>query len=126
MVNRKIERTEVLEPCIKLCKRLKGMGYILKWRRLDALDYYHEPGDPDIEIWFSRENTLWILMCECKSPEGKLRLSQIEYRDKYRMFKNVTYQEIKDVKILERLILEHADNINLKPEQLKEMKNTEL
>ena len=125
-INKTLEKDEVLIPCIKLCKRLKGMGYIIKWRRLDALDYYHEPGDPDLEIWFIKDNTLWILMAECKAPKGKLRPSQVEYRDKYKYFKNVIYLEIRDVEELKKSIMNIADNINFNPSSFKEMSEYEI
>ena len=84
MVNQRIERLEVLEPCMKLCKQLQIQGYVLRWKRLDALDYYHESGEPDLEIWFSKDKNIWILMAECKRPLGGVLLpSQIKYRNKF-------------------------------------------
>lgn len=108
--NKNIERTEVLNPCMKLCKQLKIQGWILKWRRLDALDYYHEAGDPDLEIWFPKDNHVWILMAECKKPiGGKLRPSQIAYRNKYKKFNNIIYAEIRSVAQLEQLVKGFSD-----------------
>ena len=118
-----LEKTEVLEPCKKLCKKLKMQGYILKWRRLDALDYYHEPGDPDLEIWIKRGNCLCIIMAECKYGKGKLRPSQVSCMDKYSGFKNVFYTIIDDVNKLQSLILGLDDNIYLNQELFNEFKN---
>lgn len=123
-MNKILERTEVLEPCMKLCKRLKLMGYILKWRRLDALDCYHEPGDPDIEIWVSCAGILTIIMCECKYGDGKLRKSQIECKEKYSKYKNVIYRDIYSVYVLKELIINMADNINFNPEIFNDFNNT--
>src|SRR5580692_7547780 len=112
MVNERRERLEVLEPCLKLCKKLKIAGYILKYRRLDALDYYHENGDPDIEIWFSDSEHLCILMVECKSNKGKLSPAQILCKDKYKKYNNVKYMEVRDVKQLKDFLYDRAVNIN--------------
>lgn len=122
MVNQRIERLEVLEPCLKLCKKLKIAGYIIKYRRLDALDTYHESGDPDIEIWFKRNNLLCIFMVECKKPiGGVLSHSQILCKGKFSNLDNVIYEVITDVKSLSKRIIDCADNINHNPEQFKEM-----
>lgn len=122
MVNKQIEREQVLKPCLKLCKRLKQQGYIIKYRRLDALDSYHEPGDPDIEIWFIKDTWLWVLMVECKAPQGQLRPSQISYKNKYSGVLNTVYLIVRDPLDLKRYIVVNAENINFKPEQLEEMK----
>lgn len=123
MVNQRKERLEVLEPCKKLCKQLKQMGYIVKWRRLDALDFYHEPGDPDLEIWVFSQSMLVIIMCECKKPEGGILIkSQIECKEKYIKFKNVIYIETNSVNILKDLIMKIADNQYFKPEVFNEFK----
>ena len=122
MPNKQIEREEVLKPCLKLCKKLKAQGYILKYRRLDALDYYHEAGDPDIEIWFKRKDLLCIFMVECKKPlGGKISICQIKYRDRFNYYSNVIYELITDVYSLEKRIIDLADNINFKSEEFKEM-----
>lgn len=104
MVNRKIERKEVVEPCLKLCKQLLGT-HILQYRRLDALDAWHINGSPDIEIWVPKDNFVWILMPECKKPVGGIiSKSQIEYRDRYKKFNNVIYMIITNVSELKNLI----------------------
>lgn len=105
MVNKRIEREQVLNPCLKLCKSFLGT-YILQYKRLDALDVYHINGSPDIEIWLSKNDYLYILMAECKQPEkGILSNNQIIYREKYKLFKNVIYVEITDVMQLRKIIL---------------------
>lgn len=108
-INKRIERLEVLEPCLKLCKQLLGT-HVLEYKRLDALDSYHISGSPDIEIKVSKDNMVWIIQCECKKPEGGvLGESQIKYRDKYKVFKNIIYAEITDVLKLKELILTTSD-----------------
>lgn len=103
------------------------MGYILKWRRLDALDLYHEPGDPDIEIWVSKDNLLTIIMAECKKPNGgSLRPSQIKCRDKYSKFLNVLYVEIRSSIELKKLIINNYDNYNFNPDLFREFESIEL
>lgn len=109
MVNKKIERQQVLEPCLKLCKQLLGT-HILQYRRLDALDTWHVSGSPDIEIWVPKEKIIWILMPECKKPIGGiLSKKQMDYRDKYKVFNNVIYMEVTDVLQLKKLILNTSD-----------------
>jgi hypothetical protein len=121
------EREQVLKPCLKLCKRLKSQGYILKYRRLDALDMWHENGDPDIEIWVSSQDIVIIIMCECKKPEGGvLSKKQLECRDKYIKFRNVIYIETNSVDILKDLIMKVADNQYFNPEQFNEFKKLSL
>lgn len=127
MVNEQTERTEVLVPCMKLCKKLKSAGYILKYRRLDALDYYHESGDPDIEIWISKNDILVIIMAECKKPSGgTLSNNQIECRDKYKVFKNVIYIEIRDVETLKSLIMNIAESKYFNKDIFKEFLDLKL
>lgn len=109
MANHQLERKEVLEPCLKLCKKLLGT-HILQYRRLDALDSYHISGSPDIEIWVPKDNMVMIIMAECKAPHGGVfSPKQIEYRDKYKKFINVIYEEINDIKRLLNLILNTSD-----------------
>lgn len=105
MVNKRDETLLVLEPCLKLCKQFLGT-YVLQYKRLDALDRYHISGSPDIEIWISKDANVFILMCECKRPDGGiLGKSQIKYCDKYKVYKNVLYVEITDVLQLKKIIV---------------------
>lgn len=100
-----IEKEQVLKPCLKLCKQLLN-SHIIKYRRLDALDYYHENGDPDIEIWINHKNHIFIIMAECKKPIGGIfSLSQKKYENKYKIFDNVLYIGITDVIQLKEIIL---------------------
>lgn len=109
MPNKRIERLQILDPCLKLCKKYLGT-HILQYKRLDALDSYHISGSPDIEIWVPRESMVWILMCECKKPDGGiLSPNQKDYRSKYSIFKNVIYIEITDVFQLKQLVLNTSD-----------------
>lgn len=109
MVNNNIERKQVLEPCLKLCKQLLGT-HILQYRRLDALDSYHISGSPDIEIWVPREKLVILIMAECKKPVGGVfSPKQIEYQDKYKVFKNVIYIGITEVKQLKDIVLSTSD-----------------
>jgi hypothetical protein len=108
-MNQRLERTKVLEPCLKLCKQLLGT-HILQYRRLDALDSYHVSGSPDIEIWIPKDNLVYIIMAECKKPEGGIfSIKQKQYRDKYLKYKNVLYEGITDVKELKNIILNISD-----------------
>lgn len=103
--NKRIEAQEVLKPCMSLCRKLKIVGRILKWRRLDAKDYYHEEGDPDLEIWVANNNILTIIMAECKKPTGGiLSKKQQECRDKYSPYSNVKYVVITNVNQLKDII----------------------
>ena len=109
MKNQQLERKLVLEPCLKLCKKLLGT-HILQYRRLDALDSYHVSGSPDIEIWVPKDNMVFIIMAECKKPVGGVFSPKQEaYRDKYLEYKNVLYEGITDVKYLKYLILNISD-----------------
>ena len=76
-----------------MLKSLEDQGIILEYKRLDAFDYQHVKGSPDIEIRYVLDNILHILMCECKRPDGKGRQleSQIEYEKKYKSCANVDY-----------------------------------
>lgn len=108
-INKRIEKEQVLIPCLSLCRKLLG-AHVLQYRRLDALDSYHISGSPDIEIWISKESYLWIIMAECKIPSGGiLSDKQMGYRDKYTAFKNIIYSEIRDVVELKKLILSNSD-----------------
>lgn len=116
MSNQRIEKLEVLNPCIKLCKGLLGT-HIIKYRRLDALDMYHESGDPDIEIWIPQTDRIFILMAECKKPiGGKLSDNQVIYKNKYKSFYNVRYVEITSDKQLKKEIMNYS---HYKNEELK-------
>lgn len=116
MVNKKIEKEQVLNPCLILCRKLLGT-HIIKYRRLDALDLYHEKGDPDIEIWVPKDSMIWVVMAECKKPIGGIFSEhQIKYKNKYKDFKNVIYIGITEVRQLKDLIFKISDysysNIN--------------
>ncbi len=103
--NKQIEREEVLEPCKELCRKLKISGTILKWRRLDALDMYHENGEPDLEIWIPTNTDLLILLAECKKPVGGvISKAQTDYRNKFCKYNNVMYDIITSVEQLEGII----------------------
>lgn len=119
--NKKTERLEVLEPCLKLCKGLLGKQ-IIKYRRLDALDSYHEPGEPDIEIWIPQTDRIFILMSECKKPDGGILLNtQIKYRNKYNSFNNVRYVEVRSAEELRLIIIELSHYMN---KEFNEFMNT--
>lgn len=110
MSNLQIERDEVLNPCIKLCKKLAISGAILQYRRLDVFDKTHIDGSPDIEIFLPKDNIVWILMAECKKPVGgTLRQTQKDYRDKYSKFSNIVYTTITSVKELKDLVFKLSD-----------------
>lgn len=94
--NRQLERDLVLKPCLNLCRKYLSDGVILQYRRLDALDKDHKPGSPDIEIFIPKENILWILMAECKKPDGGVHLkSQKLYQYRYKDLLNVVYAIIR-------------------------------
>lgn len=123
MTNQRIEREQVLQPCLKLCKQLLGT-HILQYRRLDALDTYHVSGSPDIEIWVPREKIVWIIMAECKKPTGGVfSPNQIVYQNKYKVFNNVIYIGITDFSELKKLIISTSD---YGCERLQEFKELEL
>lgn len=110
MVNKKIEKDQVLIPCLNLCKKLKISEYILRYRRLDALDYYHENGDPDIEIWIPNKSIVIILMAECKKPIGGIvSPDQHKCKKRYSDFTNVYYQIITDALQLKKIVMELSD-----------------
>lgn len=105
LMNKSIERDEVLKPCLDLCKKLQISGYLLQYRRLDVFDKTHIEGSPDIEIWVSHKGYIFILMCECKKPVGGVVSDvQSDYRDKYKEFINTTYEIITDPKQLDYLV----------------------
>jgi len=85
------EKILVLNPSKKLCKNLLSDGVILEYKRCDELDVNHQLGAPDLEIRFVYKKILWLLLAECKTSTGKIRLSQKNYRDKYKGIKNVIY-----------------------------------
>ena len=66
---------------------------------MDESDKDHQDGAPDIEIRLVKDDTLWLLMVECKRPDGKgvHRTKQKKYRDKYIGCKNVVYILVKSV-----------------------------
>jgi len=108
--NLQLERDEVLNPCKELCSRLLTAGVILKWRRLDALDAYHENGEPDLEIWVPHDNYLFIFLAECKKPDGGIHSeAQKDYQVKYQPFINVQYELITSVEQLEYIIRKLSD-----------------
>lgn len=108
-INNKIERQQVLEPCLKICKQFLGT-HILQYRRLDALDSYHISGSPDIEIWVPRDGIVVIIMAECKRPVGgTFSPKQKQYQDRYKVFSNVIYIGITESLILKKLILSTSD-----------------
>lgn len=95
MPNKKIENEEVLKPCLILCRQLQDHGAILQYRRLDTFDHSHIDGSPDIEIWFAKDNMLWILMAECKKPVGGVWSSkQKDYKKRHEGLINVIYELI--------------------------------
>lgn len=70
-------------------------------------DCSHIPGSPDLELHIPREGMIWILLAECKKPEGGVHSTkQKEYRDKYLPFKNVVYKLIKSRSDLENAVEE--------------------
>ena len=108
--NNQIERNEVLNPCKKLCTKLLTEEIILKWRRLDAIDMFHEDGEPDLEIWIPFLSSIGdpyvlLLLAECKRPDGGVVSdNQKLYKEKYMPFANVTYEIITNVSQLESII----------------------
>lgn len=113
--NKQIERKEVLDPCKEFCKKLLTAGVILKWRRLDALDMFHEDGEPDLEIWIPFLSSLGdphvlILLAECKKEDGGVHSkAQKDYRDKYASFSNVVYELITSPDQLDYIIRKLSD-----------------
>lgn len=103
--NKQIERDEVLKPCLNACDNMLRQDIILQYRRLDAFDYGHIVGSPDIEIQFVKDNTLWLILAECKKPKGGvLSKKQIEYKNRYNGLKNVVYMVIKSKEELSELV----------------------
>jgi len=108
--NNQIERDEVLNPCKELCQQLLTAGIILKWRRLDALDMFHENGEPDLEIWIPHDNYILILHAEAKKPEGGIQSAdQKAYEIKYKPFINIHYELITSVDQLDYIIRKLSD-----------------
>lgn len=103
------ERDKVLRPCLKAGKMLVRQGALLGCKRLSELDVDHEPGEPDIELRFIKDATLWIIQVECKKPGGgHHRDTQKAYRDKYELAHNVVYVLIESVEEFEKLVEEHT------------------
>lgn len=101
------EKINVLIPCLKVCKSLQAQGVILEYKRVDAFDYDHKRGAPDIEIRYVVDDLLHILMCECKRQDGKGRQldSQIAYQAKYKSCANVDYILIEsDKQLYEKIV----------------------
>lgn len=101
------EKINVLLPSLKVCKSLQAKGVILEYKRVDAFDYDHKRGAPDIEIRYVLDNTLHLLMCECKRQDGKGRQlqSQIEYQAKYKSCANVDYILVEnDKQLYEKIV----------------------
>lgn len=120
-INKQIERDQVLNPCLKLCKALLLQGAILQYRRLDVFDKTHIEGSPDIEIFLPKNGIVWILMAECKKPMGGIfSKKQKEYRDKYKIFNNVIYAGITECKQLKDIIFINSDFGN---ERMEEFNN---
>ena len=69
-MNQTLERDEVLNPCIKLCKKFEMSGLILEWRRLDVFDKTHVDGSPDLELKIPHEDVVFLFMAECKKKDG--------------------------------------------------------
>ena len=91
--NKQLERDLVEKPCLKIvCPKYKEDGVILQYRKLDAQDKDHQDGSPDIEIFMEKDGYLFVLMVECKKPDGgKQRKTQVEYQNRYSHLKNVVY-----------------------------------
>ena len=101
------ENNLVLKPCLQMLKSLEAQGIILEYKRLDAQDYQHIKGAPDIEIRYVLDDMLYILMCECKRQDGKGRQlqSQIEYQAKYKSCANVYYILVEsDKQLYEKIV----------------------
>jgi len=101
------EKINVLKPCLQLLKSLEARGVILEYKRIDAFDYDHKRGAPDIEIRYVLDDMLYILMCECKRQDGKGRQlqSQIEYQAKYKSCANVDYILVEsDKQLYEKIV----------------------
>ena len=110
MPNKSEERDQVLNPCLKLCKKLEFAGYILEYRRLDVFDKTHIDGSPDIEIKLAHDGIVFIFMCECKKEDGGIQSDvQKVYEEKYKPYKNVCYQIITSPDQLEYFIKKLAD-----------------
>lgn len=121
MVKTQHEKEKVLKPCLQLCASLEAKGIILEYRRLDAQDYQHISGSPDIEIRYVLEDTLHILMAECKREDGKGRQlqSQIAYQKKYKSCANVDYILVESSKQLYDKIFDLTGWMELEEKRLK-------
>lgn len=109
-MNQQKEKLLVLLPCLKKCKWLLQQGSILEYKRLDAFDYQHIDGSPDIEVRIIKDNIVWLLMFEAKKPGGGVHLdSQKEYRDKYQSAHNVVYALVESVKEMEAIIEKYTE-----------------
>lgn len=118
--NKRIEKEEVLKPCLNLCKILFIQGVIKQYRRLDVKDYHHIDGSPDIEIWLVKNNTLYLLLAECKKPIGGIQnKNQIKYEKMFIGLVNVVYVLIKSKEQLyqeiEKIIGNQLDKIDFNP-----------
>jgi hypothetical protein len=97
---KQIEKKEVLEPCLELCKDYLKKGRILQYRRLEG---WYKAGEPDIEIWVAVGDVLSILMIECKKKDGTQQDNQKDYEKEYECYSNVKYlivrspQELKEI-----------------------------
>lgn len=100
------EKLKVLIPCLNACDNLLRAGVIIEFKRVDERDIDHKVGAPDIEIRFIKEATLWLLLVECKRPDGRgvHSIKQKEYRDKYEICHNVVYILVEDVSELRKMV----------------------
>lgn len=78
---------------------------------MDESDKDHQDGAPDIEIRYLNKGFLYLLMVECKRPDGKgvHRPKQKEYRDKYKDAVNVTYVIVESCGQMERIVEQHTN-----------------
>ena len=115
------EKIHVLKPCLRLCASLEARGVILEYKRIDAFDYDHKRGAPDIEIRYVLDDMLYILMCECKRQDGKGRQlqSQIKYQAKYKSCANVDYILVESEKQLYDKIVDLTGWMELEEKRLK-------
>jgi len=121
-IKKQLERDKVLKPCIKSCKWMLDTGQILQYRRMDESDRDHKVGAPDIEVWLEKNDLVWILMVECKKPDGgTLRTKQKEYRDRFNKYKNVTYIVVKSVKEMNSVINQISDFYDEQDKELEDL-----
>jgi hypothetical protein len=73
---------------------------------LDAMDYMHIKGSPDLELRFVKDGTLHLLFIECKRKDGKgVQLeSQKAYQKKYELCHNVLYELVESDKEMKRIV----------------------